>query len=54
MKLRITLNNSGGELDAKVIDADPGVYEDCSDAIKSAMDDWTLAPGDSIEISEIE
>lgn len=52
MQIRISLHNSGGELDWVKIDG-TGDLESDSAAIQDALKDWTLAPGDTIKIEEL-
>ena len=58
MKIQIVLNGLGGELDRQTIETRPpmiGSKADAdSDAILETMKAWTLAPGDTIKIVEVE
>lgn len=51
MRIKITLNNSGGELDSEIIEnrnaVDP---DDMSDQIQDVISRWTLSEGDTITI----
>lgn len=52
--IKISLNNSGGELDSvRIYESDDKDDVDISRAIKAAMSDWILAPGDTIKIEEV-
>jgi hypothetical protein len=56
MKIRIILSNSGHETDRQTIDitdADATSNYEIGTAIVSALEAWTLAPGDTIKIVEV-
>jgi len=58
MKIKITLDNGGGELDSSIIDVEgedgsPTHANAASEAIKGVMENWTLSPGDTITIREL-
>ena len=56
MKIRIILSNSGRETDRQTIDitdADATSNYEIGTAIVSALEAWTLAPGDTIKIVEV-
>jgi hypothetical protein len=56
MKIRIILSNSGRETDRQVIDitdADATSNYEIGTTIISALEAWTLAPGDTIKIVEV-
>jgi hypothetical protein len=53
MKINITLSGSGGILDTRNIDTADDDSAEVSTAIFGAIDDWVLAPGDTIRISEV-
>ena len=53
MKICIVLNGPGGELDRQTIEVrDDDDSVEISHAITEALETWTLAPGDTIVISE--
>lgn len=54
MKIKVTLENGGGELASEVIE-NPRATEpdDLSDAISDLINTWTLSVGDTITIREI-
>jgi hypothetical protein len=52
MKIKITLSGSGGVLETRNIDTSDDDRAEVSTAIWNAIDDWMLAPGDTIQISE--
>lgn len=53
MKLKITLDGGAGELDSATIETKDDDSDATSEAIKDAIDDWTLSPGDTITIREL-
>jgi hypothetical protein len=54
-KLYATLNNSAGELDSREIETGPDDDSaEVSEAIWDTINDWILAPGDTIRIIERE
>lgn len=53
MKIRIILSNSGGELDRLTLDADDNDPALASEQIRSGLEAWVLAPGDTITIKEV-
>lgn len=51
MKLKVSLNNSGGELDSETIEnRDATDADDMSDQIQDVIGNWTLSEGDTITI----
>jgi len=52
MKIYVTLETSGGELDSRALDTGDDDPAEVSEAIKDAITDWVLAPGDIIRITE--
>lgn len=57
MKLAIELfGDHGGELDSKLIEVRPEQDESAviGNAVISAVEDWTLSPGDIIRIRAVE
>jgi hypothetical protein len=54
MKVLITLIGPGGELDRQTIEANGAASTDVSDSIHDAMKAWTLSPGDTIKIVEVD
>ena len=52
MKIILTLNGSGGELDRQTIDVCDDDITEASEQIHEAMKAWVLAPGDTIKIVE--
>jgi hypothetical protein len=54
MKIRIILSNSGGEKDGQTVQIpDYENAEYISLCIRSALECWPLAPGDTITIKEV-
>jgi hypothetical protein len=53
MKIQITLNGPGGELDRQTIDVADDDSAEVSEHIRDAMDCWILSPGDTIVITEL-
>ncbi len=56
MRVKVILDNGGGELDRKdisVSDNAQDLQEVLSLAIHEAIDKWVLSPGDTIRIEEI-
>jgi hypothetical protein len=51
MTITITLSNSGGVLDTRAIETGEDDSAEISSAIWDAIDDWMLAPGDTIKIT---
>lgn len=56
MRIRISLHNSGGELDQSVIEASNDEDNQAVDdaAIQEVINTWVLAIGDTIKIEEAE
>jgi hypothetical protein len=52
MKITITLSGAGGVLDTRQIDTADDNSAEVSQAIWNAIEDWILAPGDTIQIIE--
>jgi hypothetical protein len=55
MKIRISLHNSGGELDQIVIDGSDDDDNQAADAlaIQEVIDTWVLSVGNTIKIEEV-
>lgn len=54
MEFKITLSNSAGELDSRLLSVNAGDDSaEISNAIWGCIDDWILAPGDTIRIREV-
>lgn len=54
MKIKVALDNGGGELDSKIIDMPEATEaDDCSDQIIEVIGSWTLSAGDTITIREV-
>lgn len=54
MKIEIILNGKGGELDRQTITVNDDDSAEVSHAIYDAIEAWTLSPGDTIVINELE
>ena len=50
MKIKVTLNGTGGELDSRTVDSEEAI----NGAIGDMIEDCPLSPGDSITIEEVE
>ncbi len=51
MKIKVTLNNSGGELDSEIIENPEAVdADDMSEQIHDVIAGWVLSEGDTITI----
>lgn len=53
-KVKISLSNIGGELDSQTVRIDGDDADEFSAAIIEALKTWALAPGDTIEIIDLE
>lgn len=56
MKIKVTLDNGGGELDAKLFEITEGCSDE-QDAVNTRIHEilakWTLSEGDTINIREV-
>lgn len=57
MKIKVALDNGAGELDSKTFEIKEGCSDEqeaVSSKVKEVLEGWTLTPGDTITIREID